>query len=98
MRSSLRRLPAFVAMPVLMFVLTCLCQAQSGWTPEQEMKVKAVAAVRVSPDATKVAYTVNSSVMTPEKSEFVSQIWVANVDGSDAVQLTYAEKSSENPQ
>lgn len=98
MRSSYLRKPAFVTMPVLLFLLTCVGQAQTGWTPEQEMKVKAVGAVRVSPDAKKVAYTVNAPVMTPEKSEFVSQIWVANVDGSDAVQLTYAEKSSDNPQ
>lgn len=72
--------------------------AQSGWTPELEMKVKALGAVRVSPDGRKVVYTVNAPVMTADKSEFVSQIWLANTDGSDAVQLTYAEKSSDNPQ
>ncbi|HVQ36415.1 MAG TPA: DPP IV N-terminal domain-containing protein, partial [Pyrinomonadaceae bacterium] len=62
------------------------------------MKVNAIGAVRVSPDGKKVVYTVNSAVMTPEKSEFVSQIWLANTDGSEQVQLTYAEKSSDNPQ
>jgi len=73
------------------------CAAQSAWTPEMEMKVKTVAAVRVSPDGKKVAYTVSGPVMTPDKSEFVTQIWLANTDGSEAVQLTYAEKSSDNP-
>jgi dipeptidyl aminopeptidase/acylaminoacyl peptidase len=62
-----------------------------------EMKVKTVGAVRVSPDGKRVAYTVSAPVMAPDKSEFVTQIWSANVDGSDPVQLTYAEKSSENP-
>ena len=71
--------------------------AQSAWTPEMEMKVKTVGAVRVSPDGKKVAYTVSGPVMTPDKSEFVTQIWLANSDGSEAVQLTYAEKSSDNP-
>jgi dipeptidyl aminopeptidase/acylaminoacyl peptidase len=61
------------------------------------MKVKAIGAVRVSPDGKKVAYTVSDAVMNPEKSEFVTQIWVANSDGSAGVQLTYAEKSSSNP-
>ena len=99
MRSSNpRKSIRFVLLPIILFSLPFICFAQSGWTPELEMKVNAVGAVRVSPDGKKVVYTVNSSVMTAEKSEFVSQIWVANSDGSEQVQLTYAEKSSENPQ
>lgn len=82
----------------LLIAFSVTAVAQSGWTPELEMKVKAPGAVRVSPDGRKVVYTVNAPVMTADKSEFVSQIWLANTDGSDAVQLTYAEKSSDNPQ
>ncbi len=92
---SPRQLPGSV---VLLLTLSTLCFAQTAWTPELEMKVKTVGAVRVSPDAKRVAYTISSAVMTAEKSEFVSQIWLARTDGSDAVQLTYAEKSSDNPQ
>ena len=84
-------------LPALLLSLPVVSKAQAGWTPEQELKVKAVGAVRVSPDGKKVAYTVSDAVMTPDKSEFVSQIWVANNDGSGGVQLTYAEKSSANP-
>lgn len=72
--------------------------APSGWTPELSMKVKAVGNVRVSPDSRKVAYTITQAVMAADKSEFVSQIWLANNDGSDQMQLTFAEKSSDNPQ
>jgi dipeptidyl aminopeptidase/acylaminoacyl peptidase len=72
--------------------------ANAGWTPELAMKVKNIGAVRVSPDGRKVAYTVSQAVMTPEKSEYVTQIWLANSDGSDSLQLTFAEKSSDNPQ
>ena len=82
---------------VLLFSFLTATQAQSAWTPELELKVKTVSAVRVSPDGKKVVFTVSSPVMTPDKSEFVSQIWLANTDGSDPVQLTYAEKSSDNP-
>jgi len=88
---------ARVLLPVLLFALPVISPAQGGWTPEQEMKVKAIAAVRVSPDGKKVAYTVSSALMIPDKSEFVTQIWVANSDGGAGVQLTYAEKSSANP-
>ena len=85
------------ALLVLLFSSLAAVQAQSAWTPELEMKVKNVGAVRVSPDGKKVVYTVSSPVMAPDKSEFVTQIWMANTDGSDSVQLTYAEKSSDNP-
>jgi len=70
----------------------------AGWTPELSMKVKNIGAVRVSPDGRKVVYTVSQAVMTPEKSEYVTQICLANSDGTDHLQLTFAEKSSENPQ
>src|SRR5688572_22292541 len=89
-----QRMCAFL---VLLFSCLAAVQAQSAWTPELEMKVKAVGAVRVSPDGKRVVYTVSSPVMAPDKSEFVTQIWMANTDGSDSVQLTYAEKSSDNP-
>lgn len=62
------------------------------------MKLKGVGAVRVSPDGKRVVYVVSQPVMTADKSEFLSQIYMANADGSDAVQLTYADKSSTNPQ
>lgn len=85
------------ALSVLLFSCLTAVQAQNAWTPELELKVKAVGAVRVSPDGKKVVYTVSSPVMASDKSEFVTQIWLANTDGSDPVQLTYAEKSSDNP-
>jgi dipeptidyl aminopeptidase/acylaminoacyl peptidase len=95
-----RRLEAgFVPLIVLAF---CLFPqhgwAQNTWTPELEMKVKAVGTVKVSPDGKLVAYTVSAPVMTAEKSEFVTQIWLSQADGSNPLQLTFADKSSENPQ
>jgi dipeptidyl aminopeptidase/acylaminoacyl peptidase len=35
--------------------------------------------------------------MAPDKSEFVTQIWVANVATKQSMQLTFGEKSSTNP-
>lgn len=94
---------SWLSITLFLFALlpaTALAQASSssGWTPELAMKVRNVGAIRVSPDGRKVVYTINQAVMSPDKSEFISQIWSANADGSDPLQLTFAEKSSENPQ
>ncbi len=70
---------------------------QTAWSPEMQEKVKAIGAPRVSPDATHVVYTVVNEVMTADKSEFVTQIWLATTDGKENMQLTFAEKSSTNP-
>lgn len=71
--------------------------APTSWTPELSMKVRSISAVRVSPDGKRVAYVVTQPVMAPDKSEYLSQIYLANADGSDAFQITYADKSSTNP-
>ncbi|HWS85555.1 MAG TPA: S9 family peptidase [Pyrinomonadaceae bacterium] len=71
--------------------------AQTAWTPELQIRVRAVAAPRVSPDGGRVVYTVSDAVTTPDRSEYVSQIWMATSDGRENVQLTFADKSSTNP-
>lgn len=72
-------------------------QAQNIWTPEIQVKTKAVGSVQISPDGKRVAYTVNEAVMTADKSEFITQIWLANTDGSNSFQITFGDKSSTNP-
>jgi dipeptidyl aminopeptidase/acylaminoacyl peptidase len=72
--------------------------APTAWTPELMMKVKGVGSVRVSPDGKRVAYVVTQPVMTADKSEYLSQIYLANSDGGDAYQVTFAERTSTNPQ
>jgi len=81
---------------ILVVVFVSAVSAQT-WTPELQLKVKAVGAPRVSPDGSRLVYTVNESVTTPEKSEFVTQIWMANLATKQNVQLTFGEKSSSNP-
>ena len=62
-----------------------------------QLKVKTIGAPRVSPDGKWVAYSVSNEMMTADKSEYVSQIWLATADGKDNMQLTFADKSSTNP-
>ena len=80
----------------LLVLFTATATAQS-WDPEMQMKVKAVGTPRVSPDGKRVVYIVNEAVMTPDKSEFVTQIWMANIATKQNMQLTFGEKSSTNP-
>ena len=79
---------------VAIFVVTAGAQT---WDPEFQLKFKAVGTPRVSPDGKKMVYTVNEAVMTADKSEFVTQIWMADLATKQNIQLTYSDKSSSNP-
>lgn len=86
----------------LMFVSAAKAQTgnrapASAWTPELQLKVKNLGTPRVSPDGTRAVYTVVNEIMTPDKSEFVTQIWMATADGKENSQITFGEKSSTNP-
>jgi dienelactone hydrolase len=74
------------------------CAAQAQWTPEMQMRVKTVADVTPSRDGKLIAWTETRAVMDADKSETNGQIFLANADGSDRIQLTRGEKSSTNPE
>jgi len=80
----------------LLVLFTVTASAQT-WEPELHLKFKAVGSPRVSPDGKKVVYTVNDAVMTADKSEFVTQIWLADIASKRNTQLTFGDKSSANP-
>lgn len=88
---------AVISMLVVLFASVVTAQTTAGWDPELHLKLKAVGTPRVSPDGKRILYTVSEPVTTPDKSEFVSQIWMANVDTKKSVQITFGEKSSTNP-
>ena len=90
--------------PCLLAALCLLCLRQpsvgaqaAGWTPELTSTIKRLLAVVPSPDGSKVAFVVSEAVMDGEKSEWLSQIHIANADGSDSRQFTRADKSATNP-
>lgn len=77
--------------------LAASAAAQNIWTPELQTKVKSIGSPRVSPDGSLVLYTVSNEVLTPDKSEYVTQIWLASTDGKRNDQVTFADRSSTNP-
>jgi len=78
-------------------LLVSWSSAQSVWTPEMQLKTKAIATPRVSPDGAWVVYSVSNEIMSADKSEYVSQIWLSSADGRQNNQLTFADKSSTDP-
>ncbi|HKG96999.1 MAG TPA: DPP IV N-terminal domain-containing protein, partial [Pyrinomonadaceae bacterium] len=87
----------YVATALTLVVLFASAATAQTWEPEMQLKLKAVGAPRVSPDGKRMVYTVNEAVTTPDKSEFVTQIWLANLETKQNTQLTFGEKSSSNP-
>ncbi len=70
---------------------------RAQWTPEEMMKVRSVGMVDVSPDGKRVAYCTTDAVMNDAQSEFLTQIWMANADGTGNVQFTRGKGSSVRP-
>ena len=75
---------------------TSYAQSQ-GWTPELMLQTKRVAAARPSPDGSRVVFTVAEPNMRADTSEWVSQVWIADADGTDALQLTRGARSATSP-
>lgn len=82
---------------LLMMTFVSAVFGQTSWTPEMQLKTKTIGSTAISPDGTMVLYTVSYEVMTADRSEYVSQIWLASADGKRNTQLTFADKSSANP-
>jgi dipeptidyl aminopeptidase/acylaminoacyl peptidase len=83
---------------ILAFAAAPQAVAQTqGWTPELMLQVKRVAAARPSPDGNRVVFTVAAPNMRADTSEWVSQIWVADADGGNAIQLTRGARSATAP-
>ncbi len=92
-----RVLPTIIALTAMLFVLAPLPCAGAEWTPELMLKLKSVGSVQVSPDGRRVLYTAREAITEGEKSQYLTHIHVANIDGSDPFQLTYGDKSASEP-
>ncbi len=68
-----------------------------GWTPALSMRYRAVGPTAISPDGSRVAFVVREPLMEGSKSEFTSQVWLADTGGGGAVQWTRGERSAGGP-
>ena len=67
------------------------------WTPELSMKVRAVSAVVPSPNGRLAVWTETYPVMDGEKSESLTHVFGAQINGSGRLQLTRGDKSANAP-
>jgi dipeptidyl aminopeptidase/acylaminoacyl peptidase len=83
----------------LAFVWTFLLLGQEPvtWTPGHQMKFTGIGDVTPSPDGKLVVWTQREAVMSAEKSEFRTHLFLARADRSTRVQLTRGDKSATSP-
>jgi hypothetical protein len=81
------------AVALALFLPRAARAQESGWTPDLAMRYRTVGGVAISPDGSRVAYTVRQAEMEGPTSKYVSQIWVANADGSGNAQYTRGPSS-----
>lgn len=94
----MKRLPTAVILVSLVFFAPASAQTGvSVWSPEMQVNLRVVGSPRVSPDGKRIVYTISEAATTPEKSEYVTQIWMGVVATKQNFPLTFGEKSSTNP-
>ena len=87
-----------ITLGLSLVLLSSIAVAQSTvWDPDLQIKLKAVGTPRVSPDGKRVVYTVSEAVMSADKSEYVTQLWLGTIATRQSIQLTFGDKSSSNP-
>ena len=99
--SSDARLQNMKSALCLFILLSCpglaAVDPSDGWTPEISLQVQGIGEVVPSPDGRLVAYTQIHAAVEPERSEWVSQLFLARADGSQRIQLTQDETGATSP-
>lgn len=80
---------------MLVFSLSVNAQEKKVPSFEDIINLKSPGSVRLSPDASRVLYTVSEPNW--ENNEYITQIWMVDVASGENRQLTFAKKSSFNP-
>ncbi len=68
------------------------------WMAEKQVHYPLITEVMPSPDGRRVVYAVREPLMTDEKSEFLTHLYLASADGGDPLQLTFGEYSNRGAQ
>jgi dipeptidyl aminopeptidase/acylaminoacyl peptidase len=94
--------PVALALAILLAVVALPPDLANAQTPAKHlptvddlMTLKSVGSPRISPDGTRVAYTVTETDFSQDA--YVTQIWLADVAAGEAIQLTRGKKSSAGP-
>ena len=88
---------SFFSFTLLLLVVSLTAQTKTNWSPQQCLQLKNISATLVSPDGSKMLYTVREAIMTEDRSEYINNVWLCNSDGTHHVQLTKGDKGASNP-
>ncbi|MFB3764317.1 MAG: prolyl oligopeptidase family serine peptidase [Methanotrichaceae archaeon] len=72
-------------------------EKEAFWTVNDAFNVSQITAVDVSPDGRRVAYAVKKAIMAPDKSEYQTQIYLADIQGNSTIRLTQDGSSNNDP-
>lgn len=103
-KNTSRRVNASAALVGLLFNILAygVLHAQEAspdpeWSPQLSMQFRRIQGTALSPDGSRVAYTLSTPLMEGTQSKFDSQIWIASSDGSRNTQYTRGEYSASAP-
>lgn len=96
---------SLLAVVAYAFLAPSLVAAQRPMTIDDMMDLKNVGAVQVSPDGTRILYTISAwehpaarDTSKGDRHDLRSHVWVVNRDGSGNRQLTFSERGESAPQ
>jgi len=72
-----------------------LCTLRNEPSIEDLYRIRSISDVHISPDGKSVAYVITDSDLPRAKR--IGHIWMMNIDGSNARQLTFGPKGEESP-
>ena len=81
---------------LFLFLIISLTGISQSWSPGRMIQLKRISSAVISADGKRVAYTVSIPIMEGEKSEFLTNVWIASTDGSMNRLFTFGEKSCSN--
>lgn len=72
-------------------------QATIQWTTERQIHYPMITEVALSPDGQQVVYVVREPLMTEEKSEYITHLYLASTESGESIQLSFGEHSERCP-
>ena len=82
---------------ITLYFISFTLSSQDIWSPLESMKIKSISQTEISNDGKSVAYVVREPIMEGKKSEYLSQIWVTDIESKENIQYTFNQKSSSSP-
>ena len=67
------------------------------WRIDDQIQYPLINEVSLSPDGERVVYTVREPLLTEERSEYITHLYLADVKTGESIQLTRGEHANSHP-